>query len=106
LNDPLQQQADELRKLNRELADHEERLRLAIETGRIGLWVWNSTDAANSGDWSPRLKEIFGLPPEAEVTHELFLQCVHPEDRGRVNKAVMDALAGVNGGTYQEDIAP
>ena len=92
-----------MRKLNRELADHEERLRLAIETGRIGLWVWNSTDTANSGDWSPRLKEIFGLPPEAEVTHELFLQCVHPDDRERVNKAVMDALAGVNGGTYQAE---
>jgi PAS domain S-box-containing protein len=103
MGDPLPQEAKELRKLNRELADHEERLRLAIETGRIGLWVWNSTDTANSGDWSPRLKEIFGLPPDAEVTHELFLQCVHPEDRERVNKAVMDALAGANGGTYQEE---
>ncbi len=103
LNRQLREQAEELQKLNRELTDGEQRLRLAIETGRIGLWVWNSTDVANSGDWSPRLKEIFGLPPDTEVTHELFLQCVHAEDRERVNRAVMDALAGVNGGTYQAE---
>jgi hypothetical protein len=30
----------QLRKLNQELIDGEQRLRLAIETGRIGLWVW------------------------------------------------------------------
>jgi PAS domain S-box-containing protein len=102
-NRRLRDQAQELQKLNRELTDNEQRLRLAIETGRIGLWVWNSTDVANSGDWSPRLKEIFGLPPETEVTHELFLKCVHPEDRERVNRAVMDALAGVNGGHYKEE---
>jgi PAS domain S-box-containing protein len=102
-NRRLRDQTQELQKLNRELTDNEQRLRLAIETGRIGLWVWNSTDVANSGDWSPRLKEIFGLPPETEVTHELFLKCVHAEDRERVNRAVMDALAGVNGGHYKEE---
>jgi|GEM_PF-1231113 len=103
LNQRLSAQAAELTKLNQDLLDGEQRLRLALETGRIGFWVWNSTDVGNSGDWSPRLKEIFGLPPETEVTHELFLSCVHPEDRERVNKAVMDALAGVNEGYYQEE---
>jgi PAS domain S-box-containing protein len=103
LNRQLREQAEKLKQLNRELIDGEQRLRLAIETGRIGLWVWNSTDVANSGDWSPRLKEIFGLPPGTEVTHELFLKCVHPDDRERVNAAVMQALAGVNGGNYQAE---
>lgn len=40
------------------------------------------------------------MSPEAEVTHEMFLQCVHPEDRERVNEGVMQALGGVNGGEY------
>ena len=100
LNTELAQQAAELRSTNQTLLDREQRLRLAIATGRIGLWVWNSTDVANSGDWSPRLKEIFGLPLHAEVTHEMFLERVHPEDRERVNAGVMQALAGVNGGEY------
>lgn len=103
LNTELSQQAIHLREVNQTLLDSEQRLRLAIETGRIGLWVWNSTDVTNSGDWSNRLKEIFGLPLNAEVTHDMFLKCVHPEDRERVDQSVMQALSGANGGEYREE---
>jgi PAS domain S-box-containing protein len=103
LNRQLSEQALHLREVNQTLQDSEQRLRLAIETGKIGLWIWNSTDVKNSGDWSPRLKEIFGLPPDAEVTHEMFLKCVHPEDRARVDQAVMMALSGVNQGEYRAE---
>lgn len=99
-NEELQNEIQQLRELNRALSDSEQRQRLAIATGRIGLWVWNSTDVNNAGDWSPRLKEIFGLPLETEVTHEIFLDCVHPEDRERVNSGVMRALQGADGGEY------
>jgi PAS domain S-box-containing protein len=85
------------------ISESEQRLRLAIETGRIGLWVWNSTDVANAGDWSPRLKEIFGFSPDVQVTHEMFLERVHPEDRSWVNERVMGALGGENGGHYQAE---
>jgi PAS domain S-box-containing protein len=103
LNVELSQQAAHLRQVNQSLLDSEQRLRLAIETGRIGLWVWNSTDVSNSGDWSNRLKEIFGLPLDAEVTHDMFLKCVHQEDRERVNQSVMQALEGMNGGEYRAE---
>lgn len=103
LNVELSERAAHLRHANQSLIDSEQRLRLAIETGRIGLWVWNSTDVTNSGDWSNRLKEIFGLPLHAEVTHDMFLKCVHPEDRERVDQLVMQALAGVNGGEYRAE---
>ncbi|MEO5914184.1 MAG: PAS domain-containing protein [Luteolibacter sp.] len=99
----VHRQAADLLEVNRTLVDSEQRLRLAIETGRIGLWVWNSTDVANSGDWSPRLKEIFAIPLDTEVTHEIFLQRVHPDDRERVNDGVMQALAGANGGEYSSE---
>ncbi len=101
VNAELEQRTARLQELNRTLVDSEQRLRLAIATGRIGLWVWNSTDVTNSGDWSPRLKEIFGLPLDSEVTHELFLNCVHPDDRERVNAEVMAALEGKDGGEYR-----
>lgn len=103
LNTELSQQAAQLREINQTLVDSEQRLRLAIETGRIGLWVWNSADVTNSGDWSHRLKEIFGLPLNAEVTHDMFLKCVHPEDRERVDRSVMQALSGANGGEYRAE---
>jgi PAS domain S-box-containing protein len=100
LNAELSQQAAHLREVNQTLLESEQRLRLAIETGRIGLWVWNSTDLNNAGDWSQRMKEIFGLPLDADVTHDMFLKCVHPDDRARVDRSVMQALAGANGGEY------
>ncbi|MDC3959778.1 sensor histidine kinase [Polyangium jinanense] len=103
LNAELLQQASHLREINQTLLDSEQRLRLAIETGRIGLWVWNSTDLGNVGDWSQRMKEIFGLPLDAEVTHDMFLKCVHPDDRTRVDSSVMQALAGANGGEYRTE---
>lgn len=99
-HDVLESATAELKALNQALTDSERRLRVAISNGGIGLWVWNSTDLTNSGDWSPRLKEIMGMPVEAEVTHERFLARVHPDDRERVNGAVMGALAGANGGDY------
>jgi PAS domain S-box-containing protein len=100
LNKQLREQADELRALNEELVDREARLRLSIETGRVGVWVWDATGSVHSLDWSRRPKEIFGLSADAEVTRELFLECVHPEDRERVDWAIMQSLSGVDDGFY------
>ena len=36
VNRQLQEQADQLRALNQELVDREARLRLSVETGRVG----------------------------------------------------------------------
>lgn len=94
------EELERLRSRVAELEQSEERLRLAIEMGRIGLWVWDSTDTSNEGDWSERLKEIFGLPLDAEVTHDMFLKCVHGEDRELIHGKVMGALAGVDEGRY------
>ena len=93
LNKQLREQADELRSLNQDLVDREARLRLSIETGKGGhLDVWHATGSVHTLDWSRRLKEIFGLSADAEVTRELFLECVHPEDRERVDWAIMQLV--------------
>ncbi|HEY0258030.1 MAG TPA: PAS domain-containing protein [Candidatus Methylacidiphilales bacterium] len=96
----LQEQAAQLRALNQELVDREQRLRLSIEVGRVGVWVWDTSGSVHTLEWSQRLKQIFGLPPDAEVTREIFLNCVHPEDRERVDWAIMQSLAGVSDGFY------
>jgi PAS domain S-box-containing protein len=100
LNKQLREQADQLRALNQDLVDREARLRLSIETGRVGVWVWDATGSVHTLDWSRRLKEIFGLSADAEVSRELFLECVHAEDRERVDWAIMQSLSGVNDGFY------
>src|ERR1700733_9194449 len=100
VNRQLKEQADQLRALNQELVDREARLRLSVETGRVGIWVWDETGSVHTLDWSRRLKEIFGLTLDTKVTRDLFLQCVHPEDRERVDWAIMQSLSGVNAGFY------
>src|ERR1700732_3962677 len=100
LNKQLREQADQLRALNQDLVDREARLRLSIETGRVGVWVWDATGSVHTLDWSRRLKEIFGFLADTEVTRELFLECVHAEDRERVDWAIMQSLSGVNDGFY------
>src|ERR1700678_2187108 len=91
LNTKLREQADSLLRVNRELADREQLLRLSVDVGRVGVWVWDTTGSVHTLGWSTRLKQIFGLLPDAEVTREIFLKCVHAEDRERVDWAIMQA---------------
>ena len=72
-----------------EEAQHEgkERLRLALDAGRMGIWDWNIlTDEVT---WTRRMEEIQGIDPGAfEGTYAAFLDGIHPEDREGVAQAV------------------
>ena len=81
----------------------EEGLRLALETGNIGLWVWNVSDRSQPKQFSKRLLDILGLPHDAVVTNKRFLQCVHPDDRESVDACVQSTLSGETGGNYHAE---
>ena len=73
------------------LAQTKERLDLALEGVGLGLWM---CDLPLSGlEWSERCKQHFGLPPDAEITIELFYELIHPEDREATEKALVKAIA-------------
>ena len=78
--------------------ESEERLRLALASADIGTWNLNLLSGENV--WDTRCKEMFGLPPEAEVSFETFLAGLHPEDRQRVEETVQRALDPEGTGTY------
>jgi PAS domain S-box-containing protein len=66
------------------LREGEAWLRLAQEAGRIGSW---ETDPINGTlRWSAGTYRIWGLPPNTQLSLELLLSLVHPEDRSRVRK--------------------
>ena len=75
----------ERQRLARERSEHlAERLQLAAAASGIGIWDYNvSTGVLN---WDVRVRQLFGLAPDAEVTYERFLTRVHPEDRERVDR--------------------
>jgi len=60
----------------------EERLRLAAETTSLG--IWDVDLISGQREWTSEAKAIIGLPDEAPVTRDSFLERVHPEDRTTV----------------------
>ncbi len=69
----------------------EERLRLALEAGSIGVWDWDIQQ--NTLTWSERVYELHGVSKESfVVTVENFLALVHPEDKTRAREVVEQAL--------------
>jgi PAS domain S-box-containing protein len=69
----------------------EERLRLAADAGRLGLWDWNILEDRIT--WTDRVYDLHGLP-RGEFGGDIasFSALVHPDDRARVQRAIETAL--------------
>ncbi|MEA5624287.1 PAS domain-containing protein [Nostoc sp. UHCC 0251] len=72
------------------LRESEERIRLATTAAELGMWFWNIT--TNELIWTEKCKQLYGLSPEAEISFEIFLNCVHPEDRHCIHEAIAYCL--------------
>ena len=87
-----------LRKAEMALRRSEERLRLALTAANLGTWDYNPVTGALV--WDARCKELFGLPPEAEVDYDKFLAGLHPEDRDRANEVVQHTFDPAGDGLF------
>ncbi len=69
-------------------------MRETIEAGRdiAGLGAWSWDERSQTKFWGPRTLEIFGLPPGADVTRDVFLLLLHPDDVARYEAAWDAAL--------------
>jgi PAS domain S-box-containing protein len=79
----------------RELASNagiaNDRLCLAMESGKSVGWDWDVKSGQDA--WFGDLKTMFGIQSDTYVGHvEEFRRAVHPDDRGRVWKAVHEAM--------------
>jgi two-component system CheB/CheR fusion protein len=73
------------------LRDSEQRLRLALEAGRMGTWEWDLR--SNRVLWSRGLEAIHGLAAGSFAgTFEAYRQDIHPEDRQYVERAIQATL--------------
>ncbi|MGJ3263350.1 MAG: PAS domain S-box protein [Salinarimonas sp.] len=83
--------ATERERAGASLRESEERLRLAIEAGRLGSW----DVALETGQCvvSERTAEIFGVEPKALALQADWLQFVLPEDRAEIQQALAAAIA-------------
>lgn len=79
------------KKVENELRDREEHLKMAQELAHLGSWVWDIPN--NKEVWSDERYKIFGLSPrEIEPTMELYLDFVYPEDRASLKNALFTAI--------------
>jgi PAS domain S-box-containing protein len=69
----------------------EERLRMAVEAGQVGIWEWDI--AGGAVRWSDRVYEMHGLPLGCDTGGlKGFRERVHPQDWPRVEQALATAL--------------
>ncbi|NQU84876.1 MAG: PAS domain S-box protein [Mariniphaga sp.] len=64
----------------------------AQEIGKIGTWELDLIK--NELIWTDQNYQNFGVPTGTPLTYEIFLNCVHPDDRDFVNSKWMEALTG------------
>lgn len=83
----------ERRRSSEALMRSEERLRLALEAGRIGVWDWNI--ATDHIEWSDRVYEIHGIDRGTDIGRiRDYRSFIFKEDAERVAQAMTDALEG------------
>ena len=86
------QDITERRRAEEALRESQERLSFVVQASSLGTWDWDLVSGRL--EWSPRCREIFGIPPGTPINYDRFLQAVHPDDRARIDSAVKSTLAG------------
>ena len=83
------------------LKESEERLALALESGRMGLWEWDMR--TDRSVWNAVEYRLLGLPVGEgnEATHRFFDR-VHPDDIGPFNKILANVME--SGGDFSHEV--
>lgn len=77
-------------KLTAELREAEQRLSLAADATRLGLWVW---DIGRDELWAnAAARELFGFGATESLGHDRVFETVHPADREFMRQALAKSL--------------
>jgi len=78
------------------LRESEERLRLALECGRLGAWDWDLS--RDEVVWSEEAYRVFDMTRDWRVADlQSFMELVEEQDRGSVAEAIQSALSDDTG---------
>ncbi len=72
--------------------ENEQRLRLALEGGKMGRWEWDVRN--DSTFWDERVYELLGLNPAGPTSSQVFFRVIDGRDRSAVQQLVEKSLAG------------
>ncbi len=68
----------ERKEVEKNLFESEERLRLAQNSGNVGIWDWNTI--TNELNFTPELEQLYGLSPGTIKTYNDWRELTHPDD--------------------------
>src|SRR5688572_15513063 len=66
-------------------------LEAALGSVDAGVYSWNPD--TGGAEWDARLRTMYGFGPDEPATYDALMARVHPADRARVERAVLDATA-------------
>jgi PAS domain S-box-containing protein len=81
---------EQLIKAKAKLEENELRLKIALRTGKAGIWDWNIV--ANSFFWSDEFYALFGLPKDVIAGFESWKKCLHPDDVEIATKRIQESI--------------
>jgi PAS domain S-box-containing protein len=88
------QDITERKKALEDLKQSQYYLEKAQKIGQFGAWELDMLK--NDLVWADENYRVFEVAPGKKLTYEIFLNCIHPEDRELVDKAWKEALKGAD----------
>ena len=73
-----------------DLVSFAERLSLATEVAKVGVWAWDV--ASNVLTWDETMYTIYGFPPMVAMSYEKWSAAVHPEDLPEVEATLQRSI--------------
>lgn len=90
----------ELRRRQEEMERLSQRLRLALDTSKIGIWELNLETGKLT--WDGRMRELYDIPEDRDTSrYDVWSESLHPDDLKRAEKEYWDAIDA--GDMYHSD---
>ncbi len=81
------------KKAQEDLARSEESLRLALAAGNMGTWDADWPLQPGKAKWSERMRKLFEFDSDQDLTQEMVVNRIHPDDRNHYNSILTKALS-------------
>ena len=94
------QDVDQEKRADERLRQSEERLNAAVELAGLGLYLVQIDGGEDLLTWDNRVRSLWGLPPDCDVTYDMWESAIHTDDRERVRAAVDGAYDPSGDGVY------
>lgn len=81
-----------------QLERSEARLRMAMESTKMGTWEYIPDRGQLT--WSDECRKIYGIAADAPISFDLFSEYLHPEDKAFVDQKIARSMDPAGQGTY------